>query len=312
MGELSVFRGWVESEGRVLAASEVAGISAEELSRCGGEFVLERSDLTARDCYGIMPGRPEAGIIVSGEKRLPVVPVVPELPLSAALWEAVRLRCSDDAVVALSGGVDSCLVAAIAVRCGVRRAVAVGAPGSHDLKAARSAAEVLGLDLTVRELTDADVRAALPQVKAVLSGRTQMDIELGTAGWFICSLANELGAERILTGQAADELFAGYARYSRTASLRADMEKDFAGLVQQREREALIAGQFGVWYSMPFMDERVVRASRRFSAEELVEGDRRKIALRKAAVEFLPEEIAWRPKKAMQYGSGVTKLLKRV
>jgi asparagine synthase (glutamine-hydrolysing) len=230
------------------------------------------------------------------------------MPLGEAIQTAVSLRASDDAVTTLSGGVDSSLVAALAgLPC-----IAVGLSGSHDLAAAQETAEVLDLPLTVKEIGMDDIRAALDEVLTIIPRITPLDVEIGVTGYFIAALAKEIGATRILTGQAADELFGGYARYGRSADLRADLAADFDGLFFQRERDAAVASHFGVWYSLPFMDERVVRASQTFSPEELVKGDLRKIALRSVAAKHLPEEIAWRPKKAMQYGSGISSALAKI
>ena len=139
-----------------------------------------------------------------------------------------------------------------------------------------------------------------------------MDFEICLAGYFIGRTAVAAGTEKILTGQAADELFGGYARYSRSQHLRSDLAKDFSGLAAQRTRDAAAVGIFGVWYSMPYMDERVIKASRKFSDEELVSGDLRKIALRKVAEKYLPQDLAWKQKKAMQYGTRTTAALKRI
>ena len=203
---------------------------------------------------------------------------------------------------------DSTLVAALSHL----PAIAVGAEGSHDADAAERAAESLGADLTLHTITLDEVEAALPEVLQFLPRKNPMDLELAVTGYFICRLAKQCGAKRILTGQAADELFAGYARYGRTETLRADLDADFAGLSLQRERDSAAASHFGVWYSLPYMDERVVRCARNLSAEELVSGDQRKVALRKVAEKHIAEEFAWKPKKAMQYGSGVTKMLSKI
>ena len=303
-----MLKGWIEYQGKILSAAEAETLTAEELAGCGGEFVLETADHTARDCYGIMPGKCPAGVVTAAGTTRRIRPDVPTLGLEDAVCEAVRLRCSPDAVVTLSGGVDSTLVAALS---GLP-AIAVGAEGSHDADAAERAAEALGADLTLHTITFDEVEAAVPEVLSFLPRKNPMDLELAVTGYFICRLARQCGAERILTGQAADELFAGYSRYGRTETLRADLEKDFEGLAPQRERDASAASHFGVWYSLPYMDERVVRCAKSLSAEELVSGDLRKIALRKVAEKYLPEEFAWKPKKAMQYGSGVTKMLSRL
>ncbi|MBO5119170.1 asparagine synthase, partial [Methanocorpusculum sp.] len=123
-----MLHGWIEQEGRILSAAEAERLTAEELASCGGEFFLETAELTARDCYGIMPANHPAGMVSSDSRTLQVRPQVPALGLEDAVVEAVHLRCSSDAVVTLSGGVDSTLVAALS---GLP-AIAVGAEGSHD------------------------------------------------------------------------------------------------------------------------------------------------------------------------------------
>ena len=300
--------GWIEKYGRILSPAKAEELTAEEVQFCGGEFILETDTLTARDCYGIMPSAYPPGIVSSKDGIKNIRPDVPNLGLEEAIVEAVRLRCTDNAVVTLSGGVDSTLVAALSNL----PSIAVGAEGSHDAEAAEKAADALGADLTIHTITFDEVEAALPEVLSFLPIKNPMDIELAVTGYFICRLAKKCGAERILTGQAADELFAGYARYGRTNTLRADLDSDFKDLARQRARDSAPASHFGVWYSLPYMDERVVRCAKSLSADELVSGELRKVALRKVAEKYIPEEFAWKPKKAMQYGSGVSKMLSRL
>ncbi|MBE6506445.1 MAG: asparagine synthase [Methanocorpusculum parvum] len=300
--------GWIEKDSRILSAAEAEMLTADEAAVCGGEFVLETKTLTARDCYGIMPSAHPAGVVTSAGVTYPVTPAVPHLSLEDAICEAVRIRCTENAVVTLSGGVDSTLVAALANL----PAIAVGVEGSHDADAAEKAADALGIQLTLSPITLDDVGAALPEVLRFLPQKNPMDLELAVTGYFICRLAKQCGAERIITGQAADELFAGYARYGRTKTLREDLDADFKDLSRQRVRDSAAASHFGVWYSLPYMDERVVRCAKALKAEDLVSGELRKVALRKVAEKYIPEEFAWKPKKAMQYGSGVSKMLSRI
>ncbi|MDU9376693.1 hypothetical protein McpSp1_13180 [Methanocorpusculaceae archaeon Sp1] len=305
------FRGWIEHDGHILTRPEIESVTPAYLQKCGGEFFLQTKLFTARDHYGIMPGPAPAGVISFLNEELPIHPEVPDLSLEDAVREAVRLRADDRseaAVVTLSGGVDSTLIAVLAdLPC-----IAVGFSDSHDLAAAADAADRLNLRLNVCEITEDEIEETLPELLSVLPAATAMDIEIGLAGYFIGKATKHFGAEKILTGQAADELFGGYARYGRSPNLRLDLTKDFLGLTSQRARDAAAAGCFGVWYSMPYMDERVIKASRKFSDDELVKGDLRKIALRKVAEKYLPKDIAWKHKKAMQYGTGTTAALKRI
>jgi asparagine synthase (glutamine-hydrolysing) len=84
------------------------------------------------------------------------------------------------------------------------------------------------------------------------------------------------------------------------------------GLELQADRDQAIAALHGTYLSMPYMDVRVVRAARAIPAAEKVVGGRRKVPLRQVAERHIPPEFAWYEKKAMQYGSGVWKVLQKL
>jgi len=77
-------------------------------------------------------------------------------------------------------------------------------------------------------------------------------------------------------------------------------------------RDQAVAALHGTYLSMPYMDVRVVRAARAIPAEAKVQGGRRKVPLRQVAERHIPAEFAWYEKKAMQYGSGVWKVLQKL
>ena len=63
---------------------------------------------------------------------------------------------------------------------------------------------------------------------------------------------------------------------------------------------------------MPYLDLRVVRAAQQIPAEEKVQHGRRKIPLRTVAERYISRDLAWKEKKAMQYGSGVWRVLQKL
>ena len=303
--------GWVEIEGQKLSAHEIGEIlneNPEKILRFGGEFFLAGSGCRARDHFGIMPGNcPKGTLICNNEIKGTINPTVPALPLEEAIITAVRLR-SDEGVTALSGGVDSTLVAHLARR----ECVAVGFPESHDLRQARHAADTLNLSCTYVTITSKEMASALPAVIWAIPKKDPVNVSIALTLYFVARFAKEQGFARILTGQGADELFGGYSRYLETPTLAADLERDFLGLEEQAERDQAVAALHGAYLSMPYMDVRVVRAARAIPAQEKVQGGQRKIPLRQVAERHIPAEFAWYEKKAMQYGSGVWKELQRL
>ncbi|KAF1078267.1 asparagine synthase C-terminal domain-containing protein [Methanogenium sp. MK-MG] len=303
-------KGWIETGGTVLTTEEIAcrlSQGTEWLTSCGGEFFLAWEDGCARDQMGIVPGRCDAGVIM--EKTLVTGHVRPEpplLPLADAIETAVRLRNSEG-IVAFSGGVDSALIAAIAgLPC-----VTVGTEGSHDLCHAAEVAVELGLDLICVTVTPDDVENALRAVMKVIPRVTPVDASIAATLYFVVRWAGENGYSRILAGQGADELFGGYSRYLDAADIERLFREDFAGLAMQSARDQAVANLFGCLFSCPFLDVRVVRAAEAIPAHKKVFRGVRKHPLRKVACRYMPRETACYDKKAMQYGSGIWKVIQR-
>jgi asparagine synthase (glutamine-hydrolysing) len=303
--------GWVELDGKRLTPHEIGHIVKNDpgaIHRFGGEFFLSWNGCLARDHFGVIQGDCTAGtLICKGEIKGAISPAPPDMPLEDAIITAIRLR-SDEGVTALSGGVDSSLVA----QCAGRECVTVGLSDSHDLRQARHAAALLGLSCTYVTITPDEIEVAIPAVVAAIPKKEPVSTGIALTQYFIARWAGEQGYRRIITGQGADELFGGYSRYLQTATLAEDLARDIAGLQGQAARDQSVAALHGTYLSMPYLDVRVVRAALAIPAEEKVQGGHRKVPLRKVAERHIPRELAWNEKKAMQYGSGVWKVLRQL
>lgn len=303
--------GWIELDGRRLSESEVEEVLKESpgvISSFGGEFFLCWDRFAARDHFGIIPGDCPAGTVVCDGEVVGVVdPKPPASDLDRAIETAVGLR-SDEGVVALSGGVDSALVAALSRR----ECIVVGLEGSHDLKRARSVASELDLSLETAVIDPGRIEEALTEVLTVIPRVTPVDASIAATLYFVAEWAGDHGHKRILAGQGADELFGGYARYLETETLGQDLERDFQGLAVQAARDQAVAGLFGTYFSLPYLDVRVVRAAMAIPPEEKVRDGIRKRPLREVAVMYMPVASAYYEKKAMQYGSAVMREMKRL
>jgi asparagine synthase (glutamine-hydrolysing) len=287
---------------------EMVGAIDARLARLGGEFSFELDGWRARDHLGIIPGPSRPGALErDGVIVVPIEPDVPLLSLEDAIAEAVRLR-ADEGIVALSGGVDSTLVAALAgCPC-----IVVGLEGSHDLERARVAARALDLELEEVVIEPDRIEEALRAVLVVIPDRNPVDASIAATLWFVAEWAGNHGYERILAGQGADELFGGYARYLEGGDPVPLLAEDFASLPVQGARDQAVAGLFGCYLSMPYLDLRVVRAARACPPSSLVRDGLGKVPLREVASMHIPADIAFYRKKAMQYGSGVWREIRRM
>lgn len=311
MAEL-LLKGWVEQDGRRLSREEVLSVlttNPDAASRFGGEFSLRYGEWRARDHFGVMPGPSPAGAITcNGEVVGAVDPCYPAGDLDAAIVEAVALRTVDGAAVALSGGVDSALVAGLARL----PAVVVGLEDSHDQRRALAFAEAVGIPCDAVPVTEGEVDEALHEVVGVLGTPSPVDASIATTEYFVCRWAKEQGYGRVLAGQGADELFGGYARYLESQDLAASLEAGVATLPGQVARDGAVAAHYGTAFSLPYLDLRVVAAARTIPPGEKVREGVRKAPLRKVAERHIPPEFARAEKKAMQYGSGIWKIIQRL
>lgn len=219
--------------------------------------------------------------------------------------------------VAFSGGVDSALLAA---RFDVPL-YAVGFPGSHDVRAARSAARLLDADLRVVELDHAALERAVPSVVRATGRSSAMDVEIALPLSLLAERVRQDGFGKLALGQGADELFGGYAKVARAPDdprLEADTVRDarrevLETLPDQLERDWLAVRAGDLDPVVPLVHDRIVRVALSLSGDLLVsDTGERKWAFRLAVRAWLPDRLAFREKKALQYGSLVARELDRM
>ncbi|MDE0741300.1 MAG: KEOPS complex subunit Pcc1 [Candidatus Poseidoniia archaeon] len=228
--------------------------------------------------------------------------------LSNAIDIAVKDSCNKAITVAFSGGIDSTLVAFLAKKYSDVELIAVGTPKSHDLEAAKTAAEMIEMDLTIIEIEPKEMVIEGFNMQKEINLKA-IEVEFMLPFWIAAKNSKN---SILMCGQGADELFGGYARFRKEGIVN-DLSKEVDDLNKRlKNREKKITEIFDLELSCPYLSENVVEAANSFSDEERI-GDVGKVPLRQAAQKLgLPKEIANRKKKAAQYGSGSQKAIRDI
>jgi asparagine synthase (glutamine-hydrolysing) len=221
--------------------------------------------------------------------------------------------------VFLSGGLDSSLVAAIAARYLAERGerlktFAVGTEGSPDLVAARVVAEYLGTEHHESVYSAAEAMAAVPDVVRSIESFDPSLVRSAVPNYMLARFTSQ-HVKVVLTGEGADELFAGYeylCEFSDAESLQAELVRSVEGLhnlnLQRCDRVTMA---FGLEARVPFLDAEVIEHALRLPASSKLAGAGRaeKWLLREAFDGWLPEDLLWRGKSQFGDGSGAAEVL---
>lgn len=248
----------------------------------------------------------------------PKRPVV-DLPLPEVLTEirrrlehAVIKRLMSDVPVGvyLSGGLDSSLVAALMRPHTVElHSFTAGMEGAPDLEMARDVASWLGTNHHERVYTADDIENALPDVIRHLESFDAPLVRSAAPMYFVSKLACK-HVKVVLTGEGADELFAGY-EYLKTLDQGMELRQELWNIIerlqdtnlQRTDRMTMVHGIEG---RVPFLDLGLLRFVSRLPLDLLAPREDRpeKWLLREACKGILPPEILARKKMKFSEGAG--------
>lgn len=242
------------------------------------------------------------------------------------LRQSVRLRLSGlkEVAVAFSGGLDSSLVACLAKEVGVDvQLLYVSLDNQPETAEAKKAAQALGLPIKVNLFTEPNVEKVLPKVLEIIEEPDPIKAAVGIPFFWIAQKVAAAGFGVTLAGQGADELFGGYRRYvteymdKGDAMVRQTMFHDVAVIHERNiERDEKICSFHNVELRLPFASLGIAEFAMSLPTElkfECKADSLRKLVLRRAAEKVgVPKEVAQKPKKAVQYSTGINKALKKI
>ena len=322
---------------RVIAARDPLGIKPLYVAKLG-EGLAFASELKAYDGLGFSEIQSiEPGTLfdsVDGMRRWYRIPQGAAEPepgfdleavtreLRLVLEDAVRKWMVADVEVGsfLSGGLDSSLIAALAAQATSHRlkTFSVGLKGSPDLAAARRVAEHINSNHFELEFTAQDLAAALPMVIYHLESADVDLVRSAVPTHFATTLARQ-HVKAVLTGEGADELFAGYGYHHTYAAAPRQLADELTRSLMSMhninlQRVDRITMAQGLEARTPFLDRDLIDFAQSIPASlKLHTGPdgttTEKWILRKACEDLLPEDLVWRKKAQFDEGTGTVDVL---
>ncbi len=235
-----------------------------------------------------------------------------------------RVKDVKKVAVAFSGGLDSSVVAVLAKMSGVAiQLISVGLKDQEELRHAEGASKRLGLPIHIQTYDIGDVEKAVSKVLWLIEESDPMKVGVAIPFFWAAEIASKTGCHVLLAGQGADELFGGYRRYlaeldqKGSEALRKTLYKDVISSYETNfQRDQHVCVFHKVELRLPFIDREVVNFALSLPLKmkiESVEDSLRKRVLRKVAENLkIPDSVANRPKKAVQYATGVDKALRKL
>jgi len=240
--------------------------------------------------------------------------------LNESLINAIKNRIPKTKFgILFSGGIDSTLIALICKHLNLNfTCYTVGLENSPDVIASKKIAEKYNLNHKIKILDLKTIENSVKKLKTIFknipkNSNLAVLYGVGIVVYEALNLAKQENTNILFAGLGSEEIFAGYHRHEKGDA----NEECWRGLKLMWQRDLLrdftIGKKLGIQLRLPFLDDNLILAAMGIPSEKKISKEHKKIILREIAEELgLPKEIAWRQKKAAQYGSGFDKVMEKL
>lgn len=247
--------------------------------------------------------------------------------LRDALESAVKRQMMSDVPygVLLSGGLDSSIISAVAMKYSKGRvenegktpawwpqlhSFSIGLEGAPDLPAAQRVAEHIG---TIHHEFHFTIQEGLDAISDVIYHLETYDvttIRAATPMYLLARRVRAMGIKMLLSGEGSDEIFGGYL-YFHKAPNPEELHRETVRKIQAlhlydclRANKATAA--WGIETRVPFLDLEFLDVAMNLdpAVKMITPGRMEKHILREAFADMLPPEVLWRQKEQFSDGVG--------
>ena len=234
--------------------------------------------------------------------------------ISKKLYETLKESCESckSNSVAMSGGLDSTIIAYF-LKERKPNTVAIIAKDfvASDLTYCQRVSREFNISLTINQVSTTDILNATEETIKILGNFNDIEIRNNVVMYLSIKWAKEQNSSGIITGDGADELFAGYSFLVNKSE--EELEKEIQRVCSVMHFPTQDIGKaLGIVVESPFLDKKIIELAKTIPSNLKVRDEKTKRQgkwiLRKTFEKKIPMQIAWREKSPMQDGSGTAGL----
>ena len=220
-------------------------------------------------------------------------------------------ECKSD-WIALSGGLDSSILAHLRKDQKPQTMTIITKDFlGTDLTFAQIIAKHLGLNLSLIQVSMEEVLDSINETIKILGNYNDIEIRNSIIPYIYLTTLKKKGVDSVITGDGADEVFAGYNFLLKKSDEEIGEElKRIKKIMHFPSKD--IARSLNMKVETPFLNEELIKFSDDIEISKKInskEGEKfGKWILRETFEKYLPNNITWREKSPMQDGSGTNNL----
>lgn len=234
--------------------------------------------------------------------------------ISKNIYQILEESCNScqSNLISLSGGLDSSIIAYFLKKRDPNSVAIISEDFvSTDLTYCQMISKEMKIPLSIYNVPTSTILEAIEGTIKILKNFNDIEIRNNVVMYLAIKWAKENNQKSIITGDGADELFAGYNFLVNKPEKELEAEIKRVCSVMHFPTQK-IGKALGIKIESPFLNQKVIELANQIPSnlKIKVEGGKRygKWILRKTFEKHIPVQIAWRRKSPMQEGAGTSGL----